>query len=358
MRVIRSLALGVCATLAVLGGCTQGSVQSSGNGAVMSVPRAPVLLTDLDTDGRPLPFGRRPYQPPETPLGSGPYKAIMATAANLPAHVLYHPADLANAPKLPIVAWGNGACINAGNRFRDLLTEIASHGYLVAANGVMANPNLEVGAQENPAVRPPGSPPPPPPATPAPNANAQRAPGTTTAAQLVETIDWAIRENERPGSPFYQRIDTSKVAVLGQSCGGVQALTVAGDPRIDTMMIFASGAGMIPNAQPDAQTMLAAVHTPIAYIYGTAELDVAYYSATDNVNALAARGVPVFGAWQDNMTHLGTYGQVNGGFFGNIAVAWLNWQLKGDRAAARMFRGADCILCRAPDWHVTKGSID
>ena len=61
----------------------------------------------------------------------------MATDASLPAHVLYYPKDLKRAGKLPLVAFGNGACINAGNRFRYFLTEIASHGYLVAANGVM-----------------------------------------------------------------------------------------------------------------------------------------------------------------------------------------------------------------------------
>ena len=58
--------------------------------------------------------------------------------------------------KLPIVVWGNGACINAGNRFRQFLTEIASHGYLVVSGGSMADKEFEVGPQENPAPRPPG----------------------------------------------------------------------------------------------------------------------------------------------------------------------------------------------------------
>jgi hypothetical protein len=77
-----------------------------------------------------------------------------------------------------VVAWGNGACINAGNRFRIFLTEIASHGYLVAANGVMANPELEVGPQENPRVRAPGEAAPPPPPNPNPGGaiRARRAP--------------------------------------------------------------------------------------------------------------------------------------------------------------------------------------
>jgi dienelactone hydrolase len=326
--------------------------------AASPVPPAPVLSTQKDADGRPLPFGRQPVEPYDKALGSGPYKAVMATDPSLPAHVLYYPKDLKRAGKLPIVAWGNGACINAGNRFRYFLTEIASHGFLVAANGVMANDKLEVGPQENPAVRAPGTPPPPPPTPEQRAANQRRAPGTTTKEQLIESIDWAIRENERAGSPFYHRLDTSKIAVMGQSCGGVQALGVAGDPRITTLMIWSSGVGMIPNNPANPEQVLASIHSPIAYIYGDAQNDIAYRGASQNVPALAARGIPVFGAWQDKMTHLGTYGQKNGGFFARIATAWLDWQLKDKQSAAAMFRGANCTLCTAPSWHVTKSGID
>jgi dienelactone hydrolase len=324
--------------------------------ALAQVPPAPVLGADKDTDGRPLPFGRAPHQPHDTPLGSGPYKAIMATDESLPAHVLYYPAHPAKAGKLPVVAWGNGACINAGNRFRGFLTEIASHGYLVLANGVMASDNLEVGPQENPAIRKPGDPPPAPPSPEAAAANARRAPGTTTAAQLTESLDWAAKENERRASAFYHRLDLSKVAVMGQSCGGVQALNVAGDPRITTMVIWSSGVGMIPNNPPDPAAVLASVHGPIAFIYGDAEHDIAHAASTRNVQAIAK--VPVFGAWQEGMTHLGTYGQADGGYFAKIGTAWLAWQLKGDPRAAKMFRGADCTLCTAPTWHVTTRRID
>ena len=58
------------------------------------VPAAPVLGSEKDADGRPLPFGRQPVEPYDKPLGTGPFKAIMATDASLPAHVLYYPKDL------------------------------------------------------------------------------------------------------------------------------------------------------------------------------------------------------------------------------------------------------------------------
>ena len=323
--------------------------------AFAQVPPAPVLSKEVDATGRPLPFGRSPRQDPATPLGSGRFKAVMATDAALPAHVLYYPKNLKAAGKLPVVAWGNGACINAGNRFRSFLTEIASHGYLVAANGVMADPELEVGPQENPRVRAPGEAAPPPPPPPNPNAP-QRAPGRTTPEQLTESLDWAAKANADPKSRFYGRLDLSKVAVMGQSCGGVQTLNVAGDPRIKTLMIWNSGVGMIPNNPPDPQKVLDSIHTPVAFIHGDQAHDIAFPASVANAKALTR--VPVFEGWQEGMTHIGTYGAKDGGFFGKLAVAWLDWRLKGDARAAKMFKGRDCTLCTASTWHVFKQNID
>ena len=113
----------------------------------------------MDSRGLPLPFGVQPYYKPDVPLGSGPYKAIMAVESGLSAHVAYYPADLSQlgAKKMPVFIWGNGSCLYAGNRYRQFLTEVASHGYLVIAGGPMGAVEVEVGPQSNPAVRPPGA---------------------------------------------------------------------------------------------------------------------------------------------------------------------------------------------------------
>ena len=60
--------------------------------------------------------------------------------------------------------------------------------------------------------------------------------------------------------------------------------------------------------------------------------------------------VPIFYGSRDNAGHSATYFHPNGGEFANVAVAWLKWQLKGDRSQSAMFLGDDCTLCTNPNW--------
>ena len=70
---------------------------------------------------------------PET---TGPYKVVMEMDPSLPEHTVYRPEQVRSVKgKLPVVAYGNGACANAGNAFENYLAEVASHGFLVVANG-------------------------------------------------------------------------------------------------------------------------------------------------------------------------------------------------------------------------------
>lgn len=327
---------------------------------------APVLGIGKDAQGRAIPFGVPPYYTPDTSLGSGPYKAVMATDLSLPEHVLYYPANLEAAGKLPIISWGNGACIHAGNRFRVFLTEIASHGFLVISAGRMGHVALEVGPQENPVIQKPGDPPPPP-AAPAP-ADDPTAPWRamrSTADHLKQAIDWAIAENSKRGSKFYGRIDTGKIAVAGQSCGGGLSVEAAADPRVTALAILnSSGTRLTPapgsnvnaaefTAQAKARTD--AIHSPVLYLTGDETHDIGYPIGYEIFNYLTK--VPVFHAWEEGLGHIATYGAPNGGAVGRIASNWFAWQLRGDQRAGRMFQGTDCTLCREPTWHVEKKNM-
>ena len=68
--------------------------------------------------------------------GTGSYSAIMYTDGSLDTHTIFHPKDLSvfgDNNKLPIIAWGNGACANSPWEHINFLSEVASHGFLVIA---------------------------------------------------------------------------------------------------------------------------------------------------------------------------------------------------------------------------------
>ena len=143
---------------------------------------------------------------------------------------------------------------------------------------------------------------------------------------------------------------------MGQSCGGLQAIAVSPDPRVTTSVIMNSGVlpatgpvrgATLSNATKDT---LAKLHAPIAYVIG-GPTDIAYPNAEDDFSRITA--VPVFKA-NLNVGHGGTYRQPGGGWFGEVAVQWLDWRLKGSADAARWFTGSDCRLCTEPVWTVQK----
>jgi len=71
-------------------------------------------------------------QPPGTTPGSGPYQAVMEMDPGLPDHTIYRPENLSalNGATLPIVVWGNGACVEILARHRPHIRAIRRPGEL------------------------------------------------------------------------------------------------------------------------------------------------------------------------------------------------------------------------------------
>ncbi len=307
-----------------------------------------------------------PYVTPDTPQGTGPHPAIMEADPGLVTHTVYRPKDLAalGKEKLPIVVFGNGGCRNIGNRFRYFLTEIASHGFLAIAIGPIGAALAEFDTSYNQQQPAPGS---PAAALLAQGKSLAAAPGSrvtpafTTPVQLIEAIDWAQAENKRPDSIYFGKLDADQIAVMGQSCGGLQAIEAAHDNRVKTLGVWNSGAftneatSFATSAARVPKSSLKTLHAPTIYVTGEPS-DVAFANAEDDVARID--GIPLFHAWREKTGHIGTYREPNGGAFGRVAVAWLQWQLKGDKSAAKMFTGADCGLCKQPEWHVKKKNIE
>ncbi len=290
-------------------------------------------------------------------VGTGPFPALKEMDSSLPDHVVYRPQNLAalGEQKLGVLAWGNGGCSpdGAGGRFH--LTEIASHGYLAIANGkILSGPGAPPSSdQPNEQARNVAR------QQRDPNAPRNFPPPATRSSQLIEAIDWALSENAREGSPYYGRIDPSQIAVGGWSCGGLQALEVAKDPRVATVMVHNSGIfkpGMMNSASgmDIGKDTLKTLHTPVIYLIG-GPTDIAYANAVDDYERINT--VPVMMANLD-VGHGGTFIQENGGRVAPVAVSWLNWQLRGDQNAAKLFVGPNCGLCVDADWDVKSKRLD
>ncbi len=142
------------------------------------------------------------------------------------------------------------------------------------------------------------------------------------------------------------------------SCGGLQTLETAPDPRVTTTVVCNSGIldnpnGGMPGMPALTKDHLKKLHTPTLYLLG-GESDIAYNNGMDDFNRI--NHVPVFVANMD-VGHGGTYRQPHGGEFAKVATAWYNWQLKDDKEAGKMFTGDPCLLSKSKVWTVDKKNM-
>lgn len=305
---IRNQCLLLCANLVLLAITTGGCRSLSDNKAAAEVIVTETTSTVVE-DG-----------------GTGPYPAVMVSDSRLDTHTLFRPANLSvfgKKNKLPIIAWGNGACANSPWEHVNFLSEVASHGFLVIAIGHMP-----------------------------------RTGGRSTSSQLTDAIDWAIASNSDKTSPYYGKIDITKIAVSGMSCGGLQTLEVAPDPRVTTAVVCNSGilgnpGGGMAGMPGLTKEHLEKLHSPVLYILG-GESDIAYGNGMDDFKRI--NHLPAFMA-NLNVGHGGTYAQPHGGDFAIVATAWYKWHLKGDKEAAKMFTGNACGVSQMAGWKVEKKNI-
>ncbi len=257
--------------------------------------------------------------------GTGPYKALVTGEAGIPGYTVYRPADM-QAPaaitgKMPVVLFGNGGCANSSRDFERFLTEIASHGYIVIAIGPFdqadefSYTDLEGSLKQRIPVQ------------------------RTEALKLKRTLDWLEAENADPKSPYYRKVNTDRVAAMGQSCGGVQALVIgtSGDKRIKTTVCLNSGVTSPGDFLSNVvlKKDLRKLNGSIAYLIG-GKSDIAYKNAADDFSRISK--IPVVFA-STEVGHSGTYDAPNGGSFAQVAIDWLDYTLKGKLEKKYIFLG-------------------
>ena len=274
--------------------------------------------------------GRPQNMAPDT-VGTGPYPAVKEVVASLPGYVVYRPRDLKQIKpgSLGVYLFGNGGCEGDGAVARMHLLEIASHGFVaIAPGGVHSGPGS--------TPRPPRQ---------QPNLN-EGFKSETPVDALDRALDWVLAENNRQDSPLHGLVNGQQIAASGHSCGGLQALHTARDPRVNTVVMMNSG--LFPDgsnrlggmAQP--KSYLASLRGSVLYVLGGPG-DIAYQNGMDDFNRIQHIPVAVVDL---PVGHHGTFDQPNGGKAAAVTVDWLKWQLRGVESAASQFRGPDCGLCK------------
>ncbi len=273
----------------------------------------------------------------ETPTGA--YEVVMEVDPTLPEHTIYRPKNLdafSGKNKLGVVLMSGPGCNYDGSSFRPFWTEVASHGYIVIAMGKpLAEGNRPILWYNN------------------------------TDDYLV-ALNWIKAEAERKGSIYRNKADVDNVALFGQSCGAIQALRMADMDGIATLVFWNSGSILMGNVGPtdntkrlgtdrdlmgsrDLRGILLSLDIPIAYFIG--DTDMAMRSAKEDYELIEK--APVFYGVRriPGDSHAGTFREKNGGAFGEVAVDWLDWTVKGDRKAKVTFETGN--LEKDPDWLVS-----
>jgi hypothetical protein len=257
--------------------------------------------------------------------GSGPHKVTVETNSDpgISEGTIYRPTDLGGSEKYPIFVWGEGGCSQNGSSNALAMGEIASHGYFIIADGT-------------------------------PGGSSSRSMDTSNVASmgkpLLAYITWAIAENAKPCSAYYQSLDTTKIAANGFSCGGLMSEGTAGDSRMTTWGLNSSG---LFSAD---QAFYKTIHTPVLIVLGGSS-DIAYTNGERDYDNISALGIPIM-LFSKDLGHGGDLAKKSGDF-AKIDLAWLNWWLKGDESATGkgLLVGSGCTYCTDSAWEVKSKNL-
>lgn len=256
------------------------------------------------------------------------YDVVREAAPGLPGYTVYRPVDLKAGPgKLPVVAWSNGGCSASNDGHLYFLTQVAAHGFVVIAFG-------------------------------APDVHSSPG-GMAEEDRLTKAIDWAFSPPGKGGPKYFNRLDSSRVATIGHSCGGIDALwTGSNDDRVKSVVSLNSGC--FPNTSTGGLSGPLAVCRddlhflggPVMFVAGGPG-DVAYTNSVENFNLVST--VPAVFASHESAGH--------GGFFGSasrtvqleavqVVVEFLDGTLNGNAESLSYLVGPDPEPGQLSGWTV------
>jgi hypothetical protein len=220
-------------------------------------------------------------------------------------YTVYRPAVWPSGP-VPVLTWGNGTCAQPEG-YGALLRYIASYGYVVVAANMR-----QVGTNNTS--------------------------GTGSAQPMLRALDFAAAANMDSASPYYQKLDMTKVGAMGHSQGGAATVTAASDSRVKDIIIY--------NAADTG---------PKPYLALSGDMDVTGFSAAGMQMAITAASVTVPAAYLYYHNPAGTSADALKGHLVLMltpervtgpSVAWWEMMFRNDATSKAQFTPAStCGLC-------------
>jgi pimeloyl-ACP methyl ester carboxylesterase len=172
----------------------------------------------------------------------------MSTDSTLPKHTIFAPkTPPAGNVSLPFIAWGNGGCSQAAGEYERMLVEIASYGYVIAADGTPTGAGTS---------------------------------GQSKVQDMRDSLDWAFAGKAKK----YGNVDLTKVTTAGHSCGGLESYSTAyHDERVKRIVLF-----NIAIFQDDRRYLLQEIKVPVAYFVGGSK-DMGYVPVSSPSTAMQER---------------------------------------------------------------------
>jgi hypothetical protein len=160
---------------------------------------------------------------------------------------------------MPVLAYGNSGCAHGSSSMEaPMLSLVAARGIVVVQEGAVSG-------------------------------QATGVPSGVAPSLLTDAITWAEKENARSGSPLAGRLDLTKVAVAGHSCGGLEALLAGADPRVKAVVSLDSGF-FANGGLGGSPAELNKLHSPVIFMDGGPS-DIAYAQSRDNYDRVTVPAV-------------------------------------------------------------------
>jgi len=239
---------------------------------------------------------------------SGPYRSanvVIRDERGRPLYRIDYPEDRPDA--CPVVVWGNGSDAQPEN-YGDLVAHLASWGFAVVGNYCR-------------------------------NAG--------TGKEIADTVGYALRENDRPTSPFYGKLRTDRIGAVGHSQGATGVLNANKylEKPLQTVATIALPALKWCDAKDAYETE--SQSAALFFMAGTHDFMISPQASNSKAYDEVRPGQAAAVAMTKCADHLESMG--NGGMHRGYLTAWLRYRLAEDGKAAAAFAG------KHPEMHRNKG---